>query len=152
MTDKSATSPQVDFLASHIPPLGSDEARMMTVRSGRNIVESYLGENLDGSLVKMLLESSIWNSTECYLTWKTLVTPSMCLLFQLVPSEPDTDDPESGLLPTPIARDYKDSAAPVFRNGVQQKDTLGRAIGGTPHPEFVEAMMGYPIGWTALED
>lgn len=26
--------------------------------------------------------------------------------------------------------------------------TLPDQIGGTPHPEFVEELMGFPIGWT----
>ena len=40
------------------------------------------------SLAKMLLESSRWNSTTCYLTWKARATPQSRLLFQLVPSTP----------------------------------------------------------------
>ncbi|MHC4511847.1 MAG: hypothetical protein ACYTAO_23350 [Planctomycetota bacterium] len=29
--------------------------------------------------------------------------------------------------------------------------TLPDAIGGCPHPEFVEELMGFPIGYTDLE-
>ena len=54
------------------------------------------------------------------------------------------------LLPTPRARDYK--------HGIQQergdKTTLpdiSAKIGGLLNPQFVEAMMGLPIGWTDLE-
>jgi hypothetical protein len=36
--------------------------------------------------------------------------------------------PPRGLLPTPIVRDYKDSAAQVLRDGKVQVDTVGRAI------------------------
>src|SRR5690242_3453599 len=52
---------------------------------------------------KMLLESSRWNSTTCFLTWKVKATPSNRLLFQLAPSMPDTDETEFGLLPTPMS-------------------------------------------------
>ncbi len=50
--------------------------------------------------------------------------------------------------PTPLARDYKDGTAEVIRRGKVQKDTLGRALGGTPNPPWVEWLMGMPEGWT----
>jgi hypothetical protein len=46
------------------------------------------------------LATSAWDSTKCYLTWKTSVTPRNRLLFQLVPSEPGIDVTGCGLLPT----------------------------------------------------
>lgn len=30
--------------------------------------------------------------------------------------------------------------------------SLTTALGGEPHPAFVEWMMGWPLGWTGLED
>jgi hypothetical protein len=43
-------------------------------------------------------------------------------------------------LPTPRARDWKGGG----------KDCLDSAVGGQLNPQFVEAIMGYPIGWTEL--
>lgn len=60
-------------------------------------------------------------------------------------------NPGLRLWPTPISRDYKDSAAPVYRNGKLQLDTLGRMVGGKLNPKWVEWLMGFPIGWTDLE-
>jgi hypothetical protein len=40
----------------------------------------------------------------------------------------DWRDGAAPLLPTPIARDYKESAAPHYRDGVRQTDNLPRAI------------------------
>lgn len=56
---------------------------------------------------------------------------------------------ESGLLPTPAAGDYKRSTgkSQFSRN----TPGLSAQLGGVPHPEFTEWMMGWPIGWTALE-
>jgi hypothetical protein len=54
------------------------------------------------------------------------------------------------LFPTPTSRDWKDGSAPRFREGVQQFDTLGRAVGGTLNPQWVEWLMGFPVGWTDL--
>ena len=60
-------------------------------------------------------------------------------------------------LPTPMARDYK---GPVRdwskrkRNGKprpRSDQTLPDRIGGMPNPPWIEWLMGWPIGWTALE-
>ena len=57
----------------------------------------------------------------------------------------------ASIWPTPTSMDYKDGTAPRFRNGELQTDTLGRAIGGHVNPTWVEWLMGFPLGWTALE-
>jgi len=51
---------------------------------------------------------------------------------------------EAGALPTPHARDWKGDG----------KDCLPSAldVGGSLHPRFVEWMMGFPPGWTDLDD
>ena len=57
-------------------------------------------------------------------------------------------------LPTPTSRDYKDGKKPRYRDGKIQKDTLGRVVnnhGGTLNPYWVEWLMGWPIGATALK-
>jgi hypothetical protein len=46
--------------------------------------------------------------------------------------------------PTPCARDWK-GPTPRSSNTV----TLPDAIGGDPHPDFVEELIGFPEGWTA---
>lgn len=80
---------------------GSEEARMMTVSSGRRCSVLSKQQGPLGSLVKMCLGSSAWRSTKCFLTWRHSVTPRKRLLFRLVPSMPRTDATEFGLLPTP---------------------------------------------------
>ena len=84
---------------------GSSEAQKMTAHSGLKCYESYERWLPDMSLLRMLLESSEWNSTQCYLTWKIRVTPAKRLLFQLAVSMPRTDEIGSGsLLHTPTAQ------------------------------------------------
>ncbi|MEN6441365.1 MAG: hypothetical protein ABFD97_22585 [Syntrophobacter sp.] len=48
-------------------------------------------------------------------------------------------------LPTPAARDYRSPN----KNGNMQ-DQLPNVIGGSLNPDWVEWLMGWPIGWTAL--
>lgn len=54
---------------------------------------------------------------------------------------------------TPTARDWKGTSAKSWRERTKgdTTPTLPDQIGGTPHPEFVEELMGFPIGWTALK-
>ena len=75
----------------------------MTVTSGRKCLESCGSSGPLGSLQRMLVESSIWNSNLVVLTWKIKTIPSGRSLFQLAGSEPCIDGIESFLLPTPTA-------------------------------------------------
>lgn len=76
---------------------GSAEARMMTVISGQKCLESSASSGPLGLLEKTLLESSIWRSTRCFLTWKTKVTKQGRLLFRLAASRPRTGGTDAPL-------------------------------------------------------
>jgi hypothetical protein len=79
---------QADSHASRLVKPGSSEARKMTVISGRKCLESLEKSGPLGYLQKTLLESSQWNSTMFYLTWKKRHTKQKRLYFQLVQSGP----------------------------------------------------------------
>nr|WP_255317369.1 hypothetical protein [Candidatus Magnetobacterium casensis] len=96
-----------DSLASLSVLPGSNSARQMTATSGLKLSQLLKKSNPSGYCLKMLLESSTWHSTLCYLTWKVRVTPQKRLLFQLAPSMPGIDETEFGLWPTSSARDWK---------------------------------------------
>lgn len=96
-----------DSPASRSVQPGSDEARKMTVTSGLICCELYKRSDPVGSLVRMLLASSVWRSTRCYLTWKVSATPAKRLLFRLVPSTPHTDGIGSPLWPTVCATEAR---------------------------------------------
>ena len=88
------------FPASRSALPGSEEARRMTVTSGLKCLELYRNSSPLGLLARMLLGSSIWRSTQCYLTWKISGTPAKRLLFRLVPSTPRTGGTGAPLWPT----------------------------------------------------
>lgn len=88
---------------------GSEEARRMTVISGQKCLESSVRSGPLGLLEKMLLTSSIWHSTRCFLAWKISATKQGRLYFRLVPSKPRTGGTDARLWPTPKATDYKGS-------------------------------------------
>ena len=118
-TTPESTCSQVDFLANLSVSPGSDSARQMTERSGRKCCELLGKPSLLGSLVKTLLESSRWNSTISFLTWKASATPRGRLLFRLVPSMPDTDETGCGLWPTPQANKTTESGDIVNADGTE---------------------------------
>lgn len=196
-----------DTHASHSVLPGSKEAKKMTVTSGRKC--SDLSKNVPhplGSLLKMLLVTSEWGSTMCYLTWKAQVTSHNRLLFRLVPSMPRIEGIESGLWATQNTMDHlpprskegilklanghrKGRSRPSNLREQVSKETMemwptpvhhecrlgyqnrsngkkgtqkslttevidragGRsAVIGQLNPQWVEWLMGYPIGWTEL--
>jgi hypothetical protein len=52
--------------------------------------------------------------------------------------------------PTPTARDYKGASGRSIKQ--QKAQDLPYAVGGKLNPTWVEWLMGFPIGWTDLED
>lgn len=87
---------------------GTDWARKMTAISGRKcfaLSEKSVHSLLLRRMFEGLLNSTRWYSSACWLTWKTKVTASERLLFQLAPSTRLIDATGYGLLPTPQAFD-----------------------------------------------
>ena len=165
-------------LASRSALPGSEEARRMTVTSGLKCLELYRNSGPLGSLVRMLLGSSIWRSTKCTLTWKTKVTPSKRLLFRLAPLTPRTGGIDAPLwLGTPTAGTGTHGRSEKWRKGKTPNpqefvrmwptpkaqncrgngerhgnggQSLDAVVGGRLNPTWVEWLMGFPLGWTDL--
>ena len=54
------------------------------------------------------------------------------------------------LVPTPTARDHKDTGVNTNYEKAKKKGRLAGHAGGSLNPTWVEWLMGYPIGWTDL--
>ncbi len=195
---------QGDSPASRLVLPGSEEAVTMTVTSGQKCLELYNRSDPVGWLVKMLLGSSIWSSTRCYLTWKEQATPAKRWFFRLVPSTLRTEEIECALLPTitgfdaecgdlkgkeyaegsrhainphmtkngtirhigknggqsyarldAVAEMYATPTARSWKTPCDHPKRKGRAdvqtqVGGQLNPDWVEWMMGFPVGWTEV--
>ena len=100
------------FPVNRSPLPGSGEARMMTASSGRRCLGLLVKSSPLGSLAKMLLESSIWGSTMCLLTWKAKATKQGRLYFQLAVSVPRTGGTGSQLWATPNTKDHLPQRSP----------------------------------------
>ena len=161
----------------------------MTVTSGLKCLESYTNSTPLGCLVRTCLESSIWHSTRCYLTWKTKVTKSNRLLFQLAVSMPRTEDTGSQFWPTVTTdtvsartKRYKQGGMPlavmlqmyptpstgaglcggtgnfktlqrlaeIGKITEEERRQLSQGNGGTANPDFLEWLMGYELQFTKL--
>jgi hypothetical protein len=141
MESEQLTLFQPDTLASLSVLPGTEKARKMTVTSGRKLLDSYRKSSPVGSLVRMLLDTSLWGSTMCFLTWKAKVTKQSRLYFQLVPSTPRINETESSLWATPSASDSQGS------HGGGQGRSLRTDIwewkkGMWPTPKASDSIMG----------
>jgi len=133
---------------------------MMTVTSGQRCSELYVNSGPLGSLVRMCLESSIWHSTRCYLTWKTKATPLNRLLFRLAVSMPRTSENESLFWPTPSTGAALCGGTGNFQmlkrmaeKGMiteSERRQLSQGNGGKTNPELLEWLMGYQKAFTGL--
>ena len=161
---------QVGFHASHLAMSEENEDKQMTATSGLKCLELYAKQGPVGCLAKMLLASKTWHSTRRCLTWKAKITKSNRLLFQLVPSMLRTEEIESGsvrwMWPSPRACELEGGVVKAendgggggwyrknkkgVRWGVKLKDAVAALENGQKNlnPQFVEYLMGYPIGWT----
>ena len=124
LTGLEPTSSRRASLANPILSPGSDWARKMTVQSGRSLLKSLDGSSQVGACLRMLLESSTWRSTACYLTWKRKATKSGRSYYQLVPSTPRTEGIGCGLWRTPDASIVTGGAA-----NAEDRKRQGHAIG-----------------------
>lgn len=104
----------------------------------------------------LLLSKGAWFSKRFALTWKVQALKSNRTLFRLVPLAQSTKGKESGYWPTPTTMDYKGSCLKIAgkRTGFL-KHFLHMRYATTrssfPSPTLLEAMMGFPTGWTELK-
>lgn len=93
-----------------------EKEQMMIATSGMKLLESLPKANAGGLLEKMLKDlltsTTAWSSDRCKMIWKSKVSKSNVLLFQLQASVRGIKGKESGLLdsmlPTPTTMDHID--------------------------------------------
>lgn len=93
--------------------------------------------------------------TECAENWKTEATrllPSESGRVALALTSDGTACSCSPNMRSPTARDWKGMSAKSWRERTtgDNTPTLPDQIGGTPHPEYYEELMGFPIVWSEL--
>lgn len=148
-------------LVNRSPVPGSEQARKITDTSGLKLLRFCETFGQPGLFLKMFQTIFPWHSPRRLLTWKMKAIPRNHILFQLVPSVPPTDGTDYMLLPTPTANAwkssyYKDTA--LLRNYMTKHTSnylhIALLKGFSPREivELGEVMMGYPTGWTELQE
>jgi hypothetical protein len=150
---------------------GSEEARMMTVGSGRQCSMLFEESEPLGYCSKILLESLHWtNSQEYCYVWERLDTRFGLSAFQLTPLGQSTEDNGCSLWRTPNASDVtggpmdgerrleqghqlnlQEQAATPKLWPTPRSEVAGLHGSGSLNPRFVEELMGFPIDHTALK-
>lgn len=108
-----------------------------------------------GSWQKTLLESLASSLEDCTGSsgkWKPWATKSNVLGSTALMWVPHIAVPASSLWPTPVTSDARRHAPETpetkLRRGSHTGVCLTDAVGGSPHPDFLDWLMGFPIGWT----
>ena len=86
--------------------------------------------------------------------WITLSSPSDSGRVALALTSGGTGCSCSPNMRAPNARDWKGMSAKSWRERAvgDKTPTLPDQIGGRPHPEYVEELMGFPKSWSDLRD
>lgn len=148
---------------------GTEDERHLWPEMLRVIIEVQprfiVGENVLG----LVNWGGAWFSTKCNLTWSLRGSRSHRLFFRLVPSTLPISEIGFGLLPTPSKADGHQGNKTFLRadelwetasclTAFAMGHTLGlKGRDSRPtgkwilKPQFVEKMMGFPVGWTELE-
>ena len=126
----------------------------MTATSGRKCAELLHTQDPLGSFARMFMATSQWGSTRCSMIWKAKATPQGRLLFRLLPLAQTTGVTGSGWWPTPQAGANNKAAHGAMSGDYKVKYCKAAGIETTSrlHPGPIELQMGYPEGWTELED
>ena len=124
------------------------------------------GEKWHASFAKYDPDLSLWKTPQCSLlgdseefleTWPQwgLMRDGEC--WEQIPSDFLITEPEFGWLPTPIATDWKGGCSAIRKDtGRPRTDSIRMYIKTKfnityPHPNFLEALMEWPQGWTDLK-
>ena len=115
---------------------------------------SLASVDLDTRSLRTAQNSLLQDLTESYVTLPRWGSMRNGAIYQRPPLVRHTCAIESGLLPTPrVSRGFTNPTKGKPRKDCLTTRILGQPIlGMRPNPRFVEWMMGFPIGWTALRD
>lgn len=151
---------QEDFLASHSVRPGSDEARRMTVTSGRRCLELYRKSDPVGLLVRMSLDLFELRLTKFFPGFQKPDMKHGRIVAKLGMSAGCSEEKESLLWPRPTTGAPLCGGTGNFRQMQKLRDAgiiteeerrnLTCGSGGNSNPALMEWLMGFPLGWTDL--
>jgi site-specific DNA-cytosine methylase len=115
---------------------GTDDDRYLWDETIRVIAECkpiwFIGENVEG----LITSTTAWSSDRCKLIWKSKVSKSNVLLFQLQASVLGIKGKESGLWLTPTATDIATRSEEALQKRKEYRKSIGRTT--TPPGNLAE--------------
>jgi hypothetical protein len=128
------------FPANHSALQEKEREQTMIAISGMKLLESLPNANRSGLLGKMLKDlltsTTAWSSDRCKLIWKSKVSKSNVLLFQLQASVLGIKGKESGLWLTPTATDIATRSEEALQKRKEYRKSIGRTT--TPPGNLAE--------------
>jgi len=119
-----------DSHANHSQSQEKEKEQTMTATSRMKLLESLPNVSRGGLLEKMLRElltsTMAWYSDRCKLTWKSKVSKSNVLLFQLQASVLGIKGKESGFLHTPTATEIGMRSPEAMEKRKKYRESIGR--------------------------
>jgi hypothetical protein len=174
VNSEEATLSQLTFSLedSHasLSALPDDDSENQTpAGSGRISHDSFARYNRDGRYWKTPQDSFLPGWDQFSETWPKAGTMQNGVCYRQPNWERRISVIESGLWPTPQSRDYRSGEGHRWLDRENRSRNLNDAVaysmnykmtpdsqpikgGGQLNPQWVEWLMGYPIGWTDLED
>jgi hypothetical protein len=129
-----------DSHANHSALQEKEKEQQMIAISGTKLLESLPNANRGGLLEKMLKDlltsTTAWSSDRCKLIWKSKVSKSNVLLFQLQASVLGIKGKESGLWLTPTATDIATRSEEALQKRKEYRKSIGRTT--TPPGNLAE--------------
>jgi hypothetical protein len=129
-----------DSHANHSALQEKEKEQQMIAISGMKLLESLPNANRGGLLEKMLKDlltsTTAWSSDRCKLIWKSKVSKSNVLLFQLQASVLGIKGKESGLWLTPTATDIATRSEEALQKRKEYRKSIGRTT--TPPGNLVQ--------------
>jgi len=153
-----------DFLANQSQTRASAKGsqRLQNLVCGTNSTESFAYYDRDTSSWKTCQQSFLEDLESFSETWPRQGITVNMRAYQHRMLGPVTKETGGGLLPTPCSRDYKDSGENMNYKKAAEKGRLPGVIVESRsnktgkdtylNPQFVEEMMGYPIGYTEIQE
>ena len=142
---------QEDSHVNHSALQEKEKEQQMIAISGTKLLESLPNVNRGGLLEKMLKDlltsTTAWSSDRCKLIWKSKVSKSNVLLFQLQASVLGIKGKESGLWLTPTATDIATRSEEALQKRKEYRKSIGRTT--TPPGNLAEQVQ-YGIATTNM--
>jgi hypothetical protein len=150
----------VDTPANHLVPQANEAAQPTLDTCGQQCSTPFAYYDLDTRLWKTYEVISLWGSIKFSETWPASGLMQSGKSYQQPRLVRHTKETGYSLWPTPTASSWGSTGHRAMlqtkvNNGTiseSDKQQMTSGNGGKLNPTWVEWLMGFPIGWTDLED